>query len=253
MAYTKVGPFTNGAAPPIDKTFLDGIENYLVGTPDGSGLTGGFVPVADGSGAWVYEKLPASSISGYPADSTKALLGDGSWAQLANAQIAAAAAIAVSKLADPTTGKVVGSSGGAAAAVYPPGREWDRASITSAVSVTATTEGAANAVVTGNSTTYDGTEVKVEFTAPYGSSPGTNVNLYVILLRDSTVIGRLTVNTNGGVLTSPIHLVAFDTPSAAAHTYKIQAYILSAGTGVVGAGAGGAGNFLPAVLRVTKA
>ncbi len=27
--YTKVGPFTNGGTPPIDKTFLDGVESFL--------------------------------------------------------------------------------------------------------------------------------------------------------------------------------------------------------------------------------
>src|SRR5258706_3875451 len=41
--YTKIGPFTNGASPPVNKAFLDPLENFLAGFKYGfaSFTTGG--------------------------------------------------------------------------------------------------------------------------------------------------------------------------------------------------------------------
>lgn len=130
-----------------------------------------------------------------------------------------------------------------------PGHLWDSASAISPVSVTATTEGAANTCITGNSVTYDATEVRVEVFCPNAANPS-GANLFILLFRDSTVVGRAIVAGTNAVNTG-ITVVAFDTPSAAAHTYSVKA-IVSSGTGSFGAGAGGAGNYLPATLRITK-
>jgi len=49
---------------------------------------------------------------------------------------------------------------------------------------------------------------------------------------------------------------AFDTPTAAAHTYSLKAFCDAIGANQIPqviAGAGGSGNQLPAYLRVTKA
>ena len=98
MPYSKT-IWVDGGAPPIDASNLNNLEDGVSKAPYGPDASAGFVPVGDGSGAWVYEKLPASSISGYPAAVADVLRGDGSWGQVADAQIAAAAGIAKSKLA----------------------------------------------------------------------------------------------------------------------------------------------------------
>lgn len=128
-----------------------------------------------------------------------------------------------------------------------PGLELDYAQITAPVSVTAITEATANAIVTGNSVTYDGSRVKVELFTP--ESFGGNITH--VLLRDATILGYpdKSVDTaqDGAVLTN-----TFDTPPAGAHQYAWKAYT-NTGTKTVGAGAGGTGALLPAFLRVTRA
>ena len=130
-----------------------------------------------------------------------------------------------------------------------PSMELDRVQITANATTTATTEGTATTVVTGNSITYDGASVEIEFYAPsYYHSTGSNIHF--VLLRGSTVLGISTSNTdaNGGDFT----MRARDTPTAGAHVYAVKAYV-SSGTGTIVAGAGGSGNYLPAFLRVTRA
>lgn len=141
-------------------------------------------------------------------------------------------------------------------AVFPPGYELDYAEITSDASITATSEGTPNTVITGNSVTYDGTAVWVEF---YTNSLRTDSgaaarSLTVFLVEDSTVKGNMAfIRTPaaaflnaGGTFRRKL------TPAAGAHTYVIKAYV-SAGTGLVSAGAGGTGAGMPAYLRVVKA
>ncbi len=162
------------------------------------------------------------------------------------------------KLGAGTAGQFLMSAGAAAANLwaFPPGHEFDYAEITSDASITATSEGTPNTVITGNSVTYDGTAVWVEF---YTNSLRTDSgaaarSLTVFLVEDSTVKGNLAfIRTPaaafmnaGGTFRRKL------TPSAGAHTYVIKAYV-SAGTGLVSAGAGGTGAGMPAYLRVVKA
>ncbi len=131
------------------------------------------------------------------------------------------------------------------------GTEHDYAQITADVTATAITEGTATTVITGNSVTYDGTKVKVEFWCPeyYTGSAG----LTVVLLRDATVIGQAG-GGSAGTFEEAFKLEAFDTPTAAAHTYAVKAFSGANPTaGIVKADVGGAGKLLPAFLRVTKA
>lgn len=135
-----------------------------------------------------------------------------------------------------------------------PGCQLDYAQITTTSGViNATTEGTANAVITGNSVTYDGTPVKIEF---YYFSLDPNASNGVlgsfVFLRDAVVIGQSGAQTFTST-NSPEGLhAAFDTPPAGAHTYAVKAFVPSNSFKVV-AGAGGSGNKLPAFLRVTKA
>ena len=103
--------------------------------------------------------------------------------------------------------------------------------------------------------TFDGTRVKVEFFSPMVQGTNNSTTATIVLLRDSTVIGWAQI---GGVTTTPVGgalaALAFDTPSAASHTYKVAAFTSSAANPInVQAGTGGSGALLPAYLRVTKA
>jgi hypothetical protein len=124
--------------------------------------------------------------------------------------------------------------------------------------ITATTEAAATAVISGNSVSFDGSRVKLEFFAPevaYVAGTGTN-KLTVVFLRDTTVIGQAVILETGSTFMNGMAASAacFDTPAAGSHTYAVKAF--SAATGpnyTIKAGAGGSGALVPAFLRVTKA
>ena len=128
--------------------------------------------------------------------------------------------------------------------------EWDYAQITANVSITATTEATAQAVVTGNSVTYDGGRVQVECFFP-GFDGG---QARLVFLRDTTVLGDVYNSNAGGNPAQAVGLSGrvFDTPTAAAHTYAVKAFSTGA-TCTVNAGPGGSGSFVPGFLRVTAA
>jgi hypothetical protein len=79
-----------------------------------------------------------------------------------------------------------------------PGQEFDYAQITTNPSgITATTEGASQAVISGDSVYYDGSRVKVSFFVPELSSSASLTATFVVY-RDSTVVRHVfggTVNT----------------------------------------------------------
>lgn len=111
MSYTKTGPFNNGAAPAINKAFLDALETFLTRTVDGGDAAAGSpVPVWNGS-AWTYKKLTTNEID--PAagilKSQLAALG------IVDADVAVGAAIAYSKLA--LAASIVNADIGTAAAI----------------------------------------------------------------------------------------------------------------------------------------
>lgn len=135
------------------------------------------------------------------------------------------------------------------------GEQLDRKTNTVDVTgITASTEGTATAVITGNSIAYDGTENKVEFFVPKADrTAGAGTVITFVLLRDSTVIGQVFCQGNASGALGPIKGETFDTPSAASHTYKVSAFVTAGDTFAVRAGAGVSGAFVPAVLRVTKA
>lgn len=124
--------------------------------------------------------------------------------------------------------------------------------ITGNVSISATTGPTANTVVTASAVTFDGaTPVMIEFYTP-DLVEGSN-SITVVLYDGSTELGWLDFqNAPGGSGQIGKTVKRRLTPSAASHTYSIRAYV-DAGTGTVDAGAGAAGQFMPAFIRITKA
>ena len=166
------------------------------------------------------------------------------------------AGIAIAQLADPTTGKVIGSAANAAAAVFPPGFEIGYAQITTNATISDTSEATATALITCTAT-FDGGPVIAEFFcgALVTDHNAVNDSLVVSLFEGSTQITRFgTVSANSAASNSIWTMLArFKfTPTAASHTYKVTAYV-PATTGVMGAGAGGTATNPPAYLRFTKA
>ena len=146
----------------------------------------------------------------------------------------------------------IGAAGGAPG----PGTEFDYVSFTSAVTPTATSEATANTVVTGSAVAYDGsTAVWVEFFSESArpDTGGATRTLVFSLYDGSSSIGLLGGMTAGVAADTgkPVLLRRRITPSAATHTYSIRAHV-SAGTGYVGAGAGGSGNLVPGYIRITR-
>lgn len=131
------------------------------------------------------------------------------------------------------------------------GAELDYAQITSGPTVSATTEGTASPIVTGASKVYDGTRVIIEFFSPNIARTATTNWITLVFYRDTAILGQAKLQTQYGQGV-PVFTRVFDTPSAAPHVYKVAGFV-DAGSVVVGAGAGGAGNSVPAYLRVLKA
>lgn len=161
------------------------------------------------------------------------------------------------RLAVGSNGQVITAASGQTTGLqyqYPPGYQFDRASISTAASITATAWGSATTVITGNSVTYDGsTEVIIEFFSPTVVESVSNVGVFIGFFDGATQLGaggaQQTNSTSGEM---PFYLRRFWTPSAAAHTITVKG-IVGSGTGTVQAGDGTGSNFVNAYLRITKA
>jgi hypothetical protein len=136
-----------------------------------------------------------------------------------------------------------------------PGAELAYAEVTTALSVTSTTEATSQLVVGAPATVFDGNPVVVEFYSPIVQPPVVavgGITLYLSL--DAAIIGVLgrIINPVANTAGAPVLLRRRLTPTAATHTFVIGASV-SSGTGVVVAGPGGSGQFLPAYIRITRA
>jgi hypothetical protein len=122
---------------------------------------------------------------------------------------------------------------------------------TAPVAVAAATEATATTVVTATAYTFDGaTPVVVEFFAP-AAVRGTN-RIAFVLYDGAASIGILANEPNVQGAEWPVFVARRLTPSAAAHTYSVRAFV-DAGAGTVTAGAGGVGNYMPGYIRIRKA
>ena len=196
-------------------------------------------------------RLPDEDTYLPPEPAARSLTGPGSTDAPAPPLIGTAPAVSVT----PSAGKgvVLDASGGLPASVryLVSGFEYAYSEITSNASITATTSGTANTVVTAAAVTFDGsTAVMVEFWA-VACKIGTS-EIKIELFDGSTSLGLLVNNSTGG--TSGVPTVGHRrlTPTAGTHTYSIRAYV-DGGTGTVYAGAGGATTNLPAFIRITRA
>ncbi len=144
----------------------------------------------------------------------------------------------------------------------------DYASITSGVSTTATSEGTATTAISGNSISYDGTQVRIEVWAPnitYNGINGSDPNsiLKGVLFRDSTPIGQFdlanSTTTVAGTIVrgagQAVDAIFYDTPSSGSHTYVFKEFATAISNGIswtLNAGNGTTGNLAPAFLSVTR-
>ena len=166
---------------------------------------------------------------------------------------------APAKITAGTAGQFIMSNGAAVPAFA--SRELDYAQSTADTNITATTEAAADTVVTGASVAYNGsTIVIIEFYCPdFHPAFTSNAWIRANLFEDGSSIGHLgimaqpTFTPSSAVgVRAPAHFLRRLTPTNASHTYSIRCHV-SSGTGVAGAGAGGVGANVPAFLRITRA
>lgn len=132
--------------------------------------------------------------------------------------------------------------------------EMDYVERTTDVTLAGTTEAAATTIVTSSAVTYDGaTDIFIEFFAALMTWQDNSNTRFWLYDGSSSIgeIGRTTVLPSGHTIQSPLLLRRKLTPSAGAHTYSIRGSS-SGGTGVVAAGAGGAGAVVPAYIRITR-
>lgn len=198
--------------------------------------------------------------TGVPGVSSGSVATDAIWDAAGDLAVGSGANTAARLAIGATNGMALMRIGGAVAWAFPPGHQYDKVQITSSVNITATTEGTANTVVTANAVTFDGsTEVIIQawFNSVKAANDAAGRQL-VFVLYDDTGGGAAAVGQVGfirGPSTTanerPTKIERPITPSAASHTYSLRAFV-SAGTGVVEAGAGGSGQAAPGFIRITK-
>ena len=152
---------------------------------------------------------------------------------------------------------VVASASNAASWAYPPGFEIGYDQITSSISITGTTSGAATTVITCAAHTFDGAAVMLEVFAPFIAMPTVIAGVIDVGLFESgsliTVLGECRANQTANQDELVFNARLRFTPTAAAHTYTIQAWTTSTtGTPAFVGGAGTAGALAPAFARFTK-
>lgn len=130
------------------------------------------------------------------------------------------------------------------------------AEITTNVSITATTEATAIAIVTAPTFTPNGTDAFwIEFFTPDATlAANAGGNALTLCLYDNGVsIGFISVLSSGGttVLDTQMRPVRKLTPTAVAHTYSVRGFRTNANC-TINAGAGGIGVNHPAYINITR-
>lgn len=154
----------------------------------------------------------------------------------------------VTRLGVGAAGTVLHGGASAPSYLYPPGYELAYTQKTSDTSIAATTSAASDTVVTASAVTFDGSTTAIlEFWCPFVVRGTTTIN--VQFFDGSTAIGGA-IGITGTV--SPLTIRTRITPSAAAKTYSVRAFV-DAGTGTVKGGNAAAGANLPCFIRIVKA
>lgn len=135
------------------------------------------------------------------------------------------------------------------------GPEVAYAELTGSVSITATTEATAQVVVTAPAFIADGSsQYLVEFFVPHIQPAGAvNATHSVAFFVDGVTDGRVGIMQTPAAagFAVPMRLARRLTPAAGSRTISVRAWV-STGTGQLWAGLGGAGNYTPGFIRVTK-
>ena len=135
--------------------------------------------------------------------------------------------------------------------------EIDRVKFETPLTVTATSEGTAQTVVTLPAITYEAVPHEIVFSAPSArASTSAAATLLTFSLYDGgthvSVIGQITNPVSGQSTRSTICIPYPFTPSAGSHTYLVKVWV-SSGTGaLVDAGTGLAGALAPGFLSVRR-
>lgn len=203
-------------------------------------LTGGTTPTAHLFGM-------VDSIS-----SGNAVASDVLWDAAGDLVVGSGADTAARLAIGATNGMALRVVAGAVAWALPPGHELDYVEITSPVTVSGTSEGAATTIITGTSQAYANEAIMVEFYCPDLQDSGAGFCI-VHLWDGGTVLGRLGIFAGatgerwpGGTLKVKL------TPTAATHQYIVKGQV-DASSSTIGAGNKGSAAYMPAFLRVTKA
>jgi hypothetical protein len=131
------------------------------------------------------------------------------------------------------------------------GYEVARQTLISNVNVTATVEASANTIVTLPAKTYLATPHLIEvFFCRLDAGSG-SAHMQILLFDGSTSLGWLT-SVGGGTQQPGFKAEHLLTPTAASHTYSVRGVLSASGTGIVRAGSGGAGTYLPGFIRISR-
>lgn len=151
---------------------------------------------------------------------------------------------------------LIATSSSAASWSYPPGFEVGYDQITSTVNIVGTTSGTATTVITCAAHTFDGAPVVFTFFSDTVWTPSVAGNIKIGLFESGSLISQIVYIQNGAAAQIAVPVLASlrFTPTAAAHTYVIGAWVSSTtGTPLVGAGAGtGGSSDVPAFARFVK-
>ena len=145
-----------------------------------------------------------------------------------------------------TSGQLVTAS-----AINQLGFEVARQTLITNVNVTATVEASANTIVSLPAKTYLATPHLIEvFFCRLDAGAG-SAHMQILLFDGSTSLGWLT-SVAGGTQQPGFKAEHLLTPTGASHTYSVRGVLSAAGTGIVRAGSGGAGAYLPGFIRISR-
>lgn len=137
-----------------------------------------------------------------------------------------------------------------------PNQELAYVQITTNATTTQTTQASATTILTAPAITLDGaTRILVEAYSPSCGHSVANGVVVLDLWQDSTdlaIISQMRPSTGSSGSTAMFGRM-FLTPGAGSPVFTIRMWIVTAGTGTFGAGAGTGGVAAPAYLRITKA
>lgn len=135
-----------------------------------------------------------------------------------------------------------------------PGAEVAIASFTADVSINVTTEATPVDVVSLGAITYTAVKHRIEFYCPDAVNANAGQNLVLNLWDGATNLGIISVLGQASGNDLPVTGIAYITPTAGSHTYKIRGWNTGgAGVSLVRAGTGGAGNRMAGTIRATIA